>query len=54
MKHLVKKGFCFSDKLGNRRKGQEVELAGKELDFAVENGCVDKPKATKKKVKKAE
>ena len=54
MKHLIKKAFCFNANLGTRKKGTEVELVGVELDFAVDNGCVDKPKSAKKKTKKSD
>lgn len=48
-KYLVKKGFRADVKdAKQRKKDSVVELSGKELEFAQENGCVKKVEEPKK------
>jgi hypothetical protein len=47
--YTVIKSFRSNEKdKPQRNKGAEVELSGKELEFAQENGCVKKVEAPKK------
>ena len=49
-KYIVDKGFRALEKDSKmRRKGDVVELSGKELEFAHDNKCVSKFKETKAK-----
>lgn len=49
-KYTVDKGFrATGEDSEQRRKGDVVELSGKELDFAHDNKCVTKFKKKKEK-----
>jgi len=39
-KYQVMRGFCYSEELGTRTKGQVIELSGDELKFAKVKECV--------------
>jgi len=48
-KYIVDRGFRATEKDSKmHRKGDVVELSGKELDFAQDNKCVSKFKEDKK------